>query len=100
MCMSVEALGNNFVKVSKGVESFWTPEMVEKIAKLKGSKINFVPLKPIGPMSKPFKIKHPALMAISIGTALTYGLGNLICNGVKKLDQAENERMNKLVYLS
>ena len=93
--MSVDGL-NNFVKVSDPIDKF----VKYDLSKLKKCKIDFVPLKPISSKAKAFKIKNPALMAVSIGATLAYGLGNLICDGVKKLDKADNERLNKLVYLS
>lgn len=96
--MPVEQLNDNFVKASSSLN--FNADLINKFDKLNLNKISFVPLQPIKPMSKVLKIKHPVFMAVSIGTALTYGLGNLICEGVKKLDQSENEKMNKLVYLS
>jgi hypothetical protein len=98
--MSVEALGNNFVKVSNGRGSFMTPEMVEKLAKLKGGNINFVPLKPINPVSKFLKVKHPALLMVSLGTLLSCGVASIVGNKLESSENADNLIKSKLVYLS
>ena len=92
--MSVEALNTKFVKVSSGADRFVDPELVEKLSKIKTGKINFVPFKPINPITTKLKVKHPYLLMLSLGTLLSCGAGKLVLNKLEKSDQVNEYKFN------